>query len=252
MAALDFPAAPTDGQLFSGPNGITYQWDATAGLWKSVGVGAPIVIVSDTPPTPVAQGQLWWNSVLGSLFISYNDGNTTQWVPASTAPPPTTAPTLQLYSEQTLLSTATSLAVAFPPSFKKLEVEFVVLNAAAADFSPYFHFMQGSTPVAAGYQQQILYGAAATATSQALATQPQVVMGATQWMRGTAHFGRQEGSNTWSCVMHEWLAQTSGGRVQYNTAFDCPAAGITGCRIISSTGAINFQVGSYMRCFAVT
>jgi hypothetical protein len=28
---------------------------------------------------------MWWNSDLGQLFIWFNDGNTTQWVPASTA-----------------------------------------------------------------------------------------------------------------------------------------------------------------------
>jgi hypothetical protein len=44
MAALDFPNAPTDGQLFAAPNGITYQWQATPGVWivyqGSAGPGA--------------------------------------------------------------------------------------------------------------------------------------------------------------------------------------------------------------------
>jgi hypothetical protein len=33
MAALDFPNTPTDQQLFAAPNGITYQWQATPGVW---------------------------------------------------------------------------------------------------------------------------------------------------------------------------------------------------------------------------
>ena len=34
MAALDFPAAPTVGQLFAAPNGVTYQWNGV--LWLMV------------------------------------------------------------------------------------------------------------------------------------------------------------------------------------------------------------------------
>jgi hypothetical protein len=45
-------------------------------------------IAATAPATPV-QGQLWWrNDPDGTLYISYNDGNSTQWVPAvpSSAP----------------------------------------------------------------------------------------------------------------------------------------------------------------------
>jgi len=34
MSALDFPAAPTVGQLFAAPNGVTYQWNGV--LWLMV------------------------------------------------------------------------------------------------------------------------------------------------------------------------------------------------------------------------
>ena len=49
---------------------------------------AGITIAATAPATPV-QGQLWWrNDPDGNLYISYNDGNSTQWVPAvpSSAP----------------------------------------------------------------------------------------------------------------------------------------------------------------------
>ena len=36
MAAIDFPASPTDGQLFLAPNGVYYQWRATPGMWAAV------------------------------------------------------------------------------------------------------------------------------------------------------------------------------------------------------------------------
>ena len=32
---LDFPNAPTDGQAYSAPNGLTYYYDASPGLWKT-------------------------------------------------------------------------------------------------------------------------------------------------------------------------------------------------------------------------
>jgi hypothetical protein len=43
-------------------------------------VSAGVTNVSDTPPGSPANGSLWWESDSGTLFISYNDGNTTQWV----------------------------------------------------------------------------------------------------------------------------------------------------------------------------
>jgi hypothetical protein len=33
MAALDFPASPTDGQIFNGGNGMSYRWSSAKGLW---------------------------------------------------------------------------------------------------------------------------------------------------------------------------------------------------------------------------
>ena len=80
MAAIDFPASPTVNQLFVAGNGVTYKWNGT--LWVASGGGASIS-VSDTPPASPAAGAMWWNSVLGAMFIYYNDGNTTQWVPAA-------------------------------------------------------------------------------------------------------------------------------------------------------------------------
>lgn len=42
-------------------------------------VGAAI---SDTAPSSPVDGQLWWRSTDGVLFIRFNDGNSTQWVEA--------------------------------------------------------------------------------------------------------------------------------------------------------------------------
>jgi hypothetical protein len=40
-------------------------------------------IVSDTPPPLPVVGQLWWDSVSGQLYISYQDPNSTEWVIAN-------------------------------------------------------------------------------------------------------------------------------------------------------------------------
>lgn len=75
--AFDFPASPTVGQTFSPAGGPTYIWDGVA--WKSGSFG-PTVSIADTPPGSPTQGNLWWESDGGALWISYNDGNSTQWV----------------------------------------------------------------------------------------------------------------------------------------------------------------------------
>lgn len=38
------------------------------------------VAVADGPPAGATQGQLWWESDTGLLFVFYDDGNTSQWV----------------------------------------------------------------------------------------------------------------------------------------------------------------------------
>jgi len=79
---LDFPASPTNGQLFTGANGVIYQWSSVGGLWLNYGVGMNNAIINSTPPSNPVAGQLWWSPDLGRLFIYYNDGNSSQWVPA--------------------------------------------------------------------------------------------------------------------------------------------------------------------------
>lgn len=63
-----------------------------AAIAAYAGGGSASISISDTPPVSPAAGALWWNSVLGALFLYYNDGNSTQWVPA--APSPSSAPTI--------------------------------------------------------------------------------------------------------------------------------------------------------------
>lgn len=50
------------------------------------GGGSSGATISDTPPGSPTDGMLWWESDTGNLYIRYNDGTSTQWVPAVVAP----------------------------------------------------------------------------------------------------------------------------------------------------------------------
>lgn len=51
--------------------------------------GGSTLIISPTAPASPAAGEFWWDSTGGNLYLYYNDGTSTQWVPASnvTGPP---------------------------------------------------------------------------------------------------------------------------------------------------------------------
>ena len=81
--ALDFPASPSNGQIFSS-GGISWTFDGEK--WKISSSGIEPVFISSSTPTGVA-GQIYWDSDESTAYIYYDDGNTAQWVPlTSTAP----------------------------------------------------------------------------------------------------------------------------------------------------------------------
>jgi hypothetical protein len=72
---------------------ITAAANGTAG---SAGPGGAVTDVAP-PPTPV-DGALWWDATSGNLFVFYDDGTSTQWVPATSTvamPTPRNAARLQ-------------------------------------------------------------------------------------------------------------------------------------------------------------
>ena len=77
------PQGPAGNDGAPGATGPTGPAGAT-GPQGPPGTSA-VITVSDTPPPTPSTNQLWWNSALGSLFIYYYDGNSTQWVPAAAA-----------------------------------------------------------------------------------------------------------------------------------------------------------------------
>jgi hypothetical protein len=105
MAAIDFPASPTDGQQFVAPNGTIYQFKAAPGIWLPI-AGTPVIYVGTTPPASPVVNQLWWNSNDtspggGQLYIYFQDADSTQWVPAAPAaqgPAPVATPTYDIFN----------------------------------------------------------------------------------------------------------------------------------------------------------
>ena len=75
---------PADG---SDPRTFPAIWNATAAiLEENVGTGGGgSITVSDTAPTDPApeNGDLWWNSADGKMFVYYVDGDSSQWVDAA-------------------------------------------------------------------------------------------------------------------------------------------------------------------------
>lgn len=94
----DIGAQPLDGDLTSlaaASNIGAMYYRSAADTWGPVTIGTGLTFgggtltaaaagttISDTPPGSPTPGALWWESDTGTLWIYYNDGNTSQWVAA--------------------------------------------------------------------------------------------------------------------------------------------------------------------------
>ena len=90
MTAIDMPNNPTVNEKFTAQNGVTYIWDGEK--WNSAGVSVDPVVEEDTvsvgvnPPSQQKQGDLWYNTEDGVLYLWYVDATQSaangqgQWV----------------------------------------------------------------------------------------------------------------------------------------------------------------------------
>lgn len=99
------PKAPTP---TAGDNDTSIA--TTAFVNSAIAAAAASISIGDNPPGSPAAGNLWWDSDEGVLYIYYNDGNSSQWVPAtalpssvlgiSGVPPPLTGAYSLLYTDR--------------------------------------------------------------------------------------------------------------------------------------------------------
>lgn len=84
--ALDFPSSPTNGQVYTdSTTGNRYVYNTASGRWN-YSANDINMSVATTPLRPAnpQQGDLWWNSDYGRLFVYYTDEDgTNQWVDAN-------------------------------------------------------------------------------------------------------------------------------------------------------------------------
>ncbi len=75
------PSTPWTGQsIFETDTESSFIWDGSA--WMPGGGGGSIEISATAPSSP-GEGDLWWDSDNGNLYIYYDDGDSQQWVAAN-------------------------------------------------------------------------------------------------------------------------------------------------------------------------
>ncbi len=80
--AINFPDSPSVNDTYT-VGSVTYTWNGT--LWTTSAPATSIVAsvtTSDTAPGSPNDGDLWWNSVEGKMYVYYSDGDSNQWVQA--------------------------------------------------------------------------------------------------------------------------------------------------------------------------
>lgn len=73
--ALDFPANPTNGQVYD-----SYVYNSTVGAWQSREDSRTVAILSSTVPASANPGDIWVNTNDGISFVYYDDGTSAQWM----------------------------------------------------------------------------------------------------------------------------------------------------------------------------
>jgi len=130
--ALDFPASPTNGQLFQGSNGVVYQWSSAGGLWLNYGVGMNNAIIATSPPSNPVAGQIWWSPDTGTAYIWFTDVNSSQWVPLCPTPSVNFLGWRQLQRVVPTAGQTTIDFTSFPSDINDLDLRFDVIPTTAS------------------------------------------------------------------------------------------------------------------------
>jgi hypothetical protein len=213
----------------------------------------PGTYVGDTPPASPTDNQLWWKSDTGILYIYYNDGNSSQWVPATPVPPAQPS-SLQLYSEVNVTTTGvTTMTVSFPNSARKIEIEYLAMTIDGSGQNLQWQWMQGgSVYTTANYAWQVQ-----SATGTTLAASGGLNAAAGGMGGGTANKGILRctpilPSGTGVVEGTGYIQSVGGARNTVAYVGDAGAAAntITGVRLSYAAGT-QFANGSFARCYVV-
>ena len=80
MPALDFPANPTNGQVYG-----NWIWSSSKGAWQAKPMESAKTVTSDVPPANPADGDQWFSTVDGVLYVYVVDIDGGQWVESRSA-----------------------------------------------------------------------------------------------------------------------------------------------------------------------
>ena len=114
--------APNDGQ--------SYVRKSKA--WSVAAAGGATVYIQDAAPSSPSAGNLWWQSSTGTLFIYYNDGNSSQWVAIAT-PPTQSATVIRSYLAGLTMSTtgsSTTMTIAAGQCADSSNIDMMTLSAS--------------------------------------------------------------------------------------------------------------------------
>jgi len=85
MASLSFPNNPTNGQLYTGPNSVRYQYSTTTQSWTTTIAATPSIDGANpgaTAPLNPVNGTFWLDTDSKSLYVYHTD--TSQWLAVAT------------------------------------------------------------------------------------------------------------------------------------------------------------------------
>lgn len=116
---LDFPPSPTNGQVYA-----NWIYSTSKAAWQAKPLESDVAVPSPTPPSTPNNGDLWFNSDDGNLYVYYNDGDTSQWV--------------QVKSDATLSSTLGNRVTALELPGRIVQVVSATLTTATSASSSAF------------------------------------------------------------------------------------------------------------------
>jgi hypothetical protein len=230
---------------------------ATTAFVQAAIATATSISVGVLPPGSPAANALWWNSETGVLFIYYNDGNTTQWVPA--VPPGSVPSTRVLYSEAIALAgSPIELRVNVPIGARSIELEYelVTANMSVNDVGA-LQVLQGSTIVSsAAYYQQAISGVNASPSATLTAAGTYWGLGSgVNWLGflkgGLAAGGRNDNVMMSGQLNTLGLTNRAVNSVEHDVNTGAGAGWrqtVTGFRFSAANG---FGAGSWARVFAM-